>query len=222
MRSFPELYDIAAERKGGAGALEELIPTPRSPAALKKIPDDRYLAGMSRVVFQAGFSWKVIESKWEGFEEAFDGFAPGRCAMMSDDDLDRHLKDTRIVRHAKKILSIRDNAIFVNELTKEHGSAGSYFAGVSPTEYVNLLTDLKKRAARLGGTSAQYFLRQMGVDSFVLSDHVVKALMREGVVTKKPSSQKDLSACQEAFNQWMEEGKASLTKVSRVLAFTVD
>ena len=46
---------------------------------------------MTRAIFQSGFSWKVIEAKWPGFEEAFDGFdvavRPGDGAGVTYDAL---------------------------------------------------------------------------------------------------------------------------------------
>ena len=82
-QDFARIFDMAAARKGGAEALDALLPKPKSKAHLAAIPDDRWLAAMTRAVFQAGFSWNVIETKWPGFEEAFWGFDPGRCSMMS-------------------------------------------------------------------------------------------------------------------------------------------
>lgn len=83
MQTFAEIYAIACERHGGPEALEQELPTPATPEALRAIPDDRWLAGFSRMVFQTGMSWKVIDAKWPGFEEAFQGFDVGRNAMLS-------------------------------------------------------------------------------------------------------------------------------------------
>jgi len=219
---FAEIFAVAAGRKGGAAAFEATLPTLKSAAELAAIPDDRWLAGMTRAIFQAGFSWTVIENKWPGFEAAFWGFDVGRCAMMSDDDLDALLKDTRIVRNGAKIRTVAENAAFLQSLAAEHGSAGKAFADWPPEDFVGLMLLLKKNASHLGGTSAQYFLRQMGVDGFVLSRDVVRALIREGVVDKAPTSQRDLARVQEAFNQWHTESGRPLGAISRTLACSVE
>ncbi len=221
MRKFEEIFSMAAARKGGAEALQGLLSKPKSAAALTKIGDDRWLAGMTRGVFQAGFNWKVIENKWPGFEEAFEGFSPGRWSLMSDEDLDRLVKDTRIVRNAVKILSVRDNAILLTDLAREHGTAARCLGAWPSEDYIGLLELLKKRGGRLGGTTAQYFLRQIGKDSFVLSKDVTTALIREGVVEKAPGSKSSMRAVQNAFNTWSEESGRSLTEISRVLAMSV-
>ena len=221
MQTFAALYGRAAKRKGGAAALEALLPTPLSRVELAKIPDDRWLSMMSRCVFQAGFNWRVVEKKWFGIEEAFGEFYPQRWKFMSDDDIDSLLKDKRIIRHAAKIIAVRDNASFLCDLAEEHGSAARLFADWPAEDYVGLLWLLKKRAARLGGNSAQYFLRSMGKDSFILSHDVVTALIREGVVSAEPKSQRDLKSVQSAFSHWHHESGRPLTHISKVLAFTV-
>ena len=221
MQSFQQLYDYAAHRKGGEEALEALLPTPLSSKALADIPDDRWLAMISRCIFQAGFSWKVIDKKWPGFEEAFAGFHPRRWMFMSDEDFERLLKDTRIVRNGTKVRAVRENATFLCDLAEEHGSAAQFFADWPVENYIELLILLKKRGCRLGGNSAQYFLRFMGKDSFITSNDVIAALIREGVVSTAPKSQRDLRATQQAFNQWMDESGRSMTHISKVLAFTI-
>ena len=221
-RSFEALFALAAARKGGAEAFEQTLPAPKTPAQLAAIPDGRWLAAMTRAVFQAGFSWKVIAAKWPGFEDAFWGFDPGRCSMMSDDDLDTLLKNRGIVRNGAKIRSVTENATFLREQGAEHGSAAKAFANWPAEDFIGLLALLKKRASRLGGTSGQYFLRAMGVDGFVLSRDVVGALIREGVVEKEPTSQRDLARVQEAFNHWRGESDRPLTHISRTLASSIE
>ncbi len=221
MKSFSRLYEHAAARKGGETALEESIGKPKSKAALARIPDDRWLSGMAKSVFQAGFNWKVVENKWQDIEAAYDGFFPYAVALQSDDDLDTLVKDSRVIRQWRKLKAIRANAQYLVDLAAEHGSAAGYFANYPSTEYVGLLDELKKRGAFLGGTTAQYFLRRMGKDSFILSRDVVAALRREKIFDGSPTSRSSLVSIQDAFNGWVEDGGRSLTRVSRVLAFTV-
>ena len=81
MRDFDDIFLIAAERKGGVDAVEALLSKPLPAQALAAIPEDRWLAQIAKSVFQAGFNWKVIDHKWDGFETAFHGFDVGRCAL---------------------------------------------------------------------------------------------------------------------------------------------
>jgi 3-methyladenine DNA glycosylase Tag len=221
-RSFEQLLAIAQARKGGAEAFEATLTAPGSPDQIAAIPDDRWLSNMSMRVFQAGFNWQVVADKWPRFEEVFEGFDLGRMSMMSDDDLDRHLKTDGIIRHGKKLRSIRENAAFLRGLAEQHGTAARAFADWPVEDYVGLLWLLKKRASRLGGTTAMYFLRGMGVDSFVTSIDVGRALIREGIVDKPPASRRDFDAVQAAFNRWREESGRPLNHISRVLACSIE
>ncbi|WPZ36028.1 DNA-3-methyladenine glycosylase I [Thalassobaculum sp. OXR-137] len=220
--SFDDLYARAAARKGGDAALEALLGTPKSAAELAAIPDERWLSDMTRRIFQSGFNWKVIDAKWDGFEAAFWGFDVGRCALMSDEDLDALVSDTRIVRNGAKIRSVRENAAFLQDLAAEYGSAAKCFAEWPAEDYAGLLEMLKKRGSRLGGRVGAIAMRFMGRDGYVLSEDVVTALIREGVVDKEPTSRRDVAAVQAAFNAWAAQSGRPLSHISRVLAFGVD
>lgn len=222
MRDFEEIYDIAAERKGSAAALEGLIgeyPS-KTRAALAATPDDRWLAGMTRVVFEAGFNWRVVDNKWPGFEAAFHAFDPPLNAAMGEEEFDAYLKNTGIVRNAQKVASVRANGQFLVDLARERGSAAAFFADWPDTDFVGLLELMKKRAARCAGESAMRFFRRMGKTSFLTSRDVSTALIEAGVLDAPPRNRKDLRAVQEAFNLWSEHSGRDLTAISRVLAMS--
>jgi 3-methyladenine DNA glycosylase Tag len=223
MGRFEAIYAIAAARKGGPEALEALIAehAPKTQDQIAATPDDRILAMMTERVFQAGFSWKVIENKWPGFELAFNRFDPRSCAGMSEETFDALLKDVRIVRNAQKILSVQANARFLLDLAAEHGSAARALAEWPDDDYAGLLELLKTRASRLGGESAMRFLRSLGKPSFITSRDVTAALIREGVLTRPPSGKRDLRTVQTAFNAWAMESGRDLTAISRVLSMSV-
>ena len=221
MVRFDTIKKKAAARKGGEQALKDLLPQVKDSNQLKKIPDDRWLAEMTKRIFQAGFVWKVIENKWEGFEAAFLAFDPGKLSLLSDDDLGQLTSDKRIVRNGQKIVTVRHNAELIVRLAREHGSAAAFFADWPDDDFIGLLDFLKNQGSRLGGTTAQIFLRSMGRDSFILSKDVAAALVGFGIVDKKPSSKRDLAAVQAAFNGWRTESGWPLAHISRTLACTV-
>ncbi|MEM7523966.1 MAG: DNA-3-methyladenine glycosylase I [Pseudomonadota bacterium] len=223
MRSFDEIFAIAAERHGGADELAAKLTPPKAAEELAATPDDRWLAAMARGVFQAGFSWKVIEAKWPGFETAFKGFDVGACAMMDADWFDALVADTAIVRHAAKIRSVQTNAVFLGDFARSHGGggAGAAVANWPSDDNLGLRALLEPQGARLGGTTGQYMLRFMGKDSFILSRDVVGRLIAEGVVDKPPTSKGAMAAVQGAFNEWSAQSGRSLTEISRVLALSL-
>ncbi len=219
MRSFQEIFDISAERHGGTDALDAMLGKPKTPEELARIPEDRWLAEMSKYIFATGLNWTVIEKKWPGFEEAFHGFDLGRCAFMDDGMFDSLLQDTRIVRHGAKIQSVRDNAAFLLEL-REEGGVGHVLGGWPSDAFADLLEMMKKRGSRLGGMTGAYSMRMLGRDSYILSKDVVARLIAEGVVDKAPGSKSSMKAVQAAFNAWMDQSGRSLTEISRVLALS--
>lgn len=221
MRSFEEILEIAAARKGGRDVvLDGAMPVLDSDA-LAKIPDDRWLAQMARGIFQAGISWKVVETKWPDIEAAFHRFDVGRVAMMSDDWFDELVSDTRVIRSPPKIRAIQENAVLVQETSAEAGSFGRKIGDWPTNDFAGLIRWLGKNGARLGGGTGPYMLRALGKESYILSRDVVARLVEEGVIDKAPTSQKAMVAVQEAFNTWKAQSGRSLTEISRVLAQSI-
>jgi 3-methyladenine DNA glycosylase Tag len=220
MKSFADLRALAVARKGEAALAAHRPSTPDIPLA--DLSDDRLLAIFTRCVFQAGFNWKVIETKWPGFETAFHGFDIGRNAMMSDEDLDRHLTNTGIVRNGAKILTVRDNAIFLSDLAREHGTSAARVIGTWPhSDTIGLFDLLKRRGARLGGATGQYALRFAGYGNFILSPSVVAALNLAGVIDGAASSKAAQKKVQAAFDAWAAESGLGHAEISRILAQAV-
>jgi 3-methyladenine DNA glycosylase Tag len=224
MREFNAIIAMAADRKGGTEALEKLLAETRSaePAVIAAIPDDRILASMTRRVFYAGFSSKVVDAKWDAFEAGFQNFDPHACAFMTEEHFDALLKNPAIVRNGAKIRAVQANAAFILELKSEHGSAARCFAEWPDADYAGLLDMLKKRASHLGGETAMRFLRSIGKPAFVITKDVVAALVREAILERAPGGKRDLATVQLAFNQWSSQSGRDLTEISRILAMTAD
>lgn len=222
MQKFSRIRVRAEERKGGSEELAKLLPPVKSRRQLLAMGDDRYLAMMTRVINQSGFSWKVIERKWPQFEEAFFGFDTFKLGLLSPEQWEAYASDRRVVRNWQKIKALQDNLYFVREIARQHGSFGRFLADWPASDQVGLLDHLKKNAARLGGNSGQYFLRLVGKDGFVLSRDVVAALRGAGVeIDDKPTGKRDLRRVQEAFNAWHAETGLPYAHLSRIAACSV-
>lgn len=221
MAGFAAIRARAETRKGGASVLKELLPEVAGNRALVDVPDDRILARMTERIFCAGFVWRVIEQKWPGFEEAFLNFSPQRLIFEPDEFWERLASDARIVRHAAKIASVRENAAFVSRVANERGSFGRLLAKWPVDDEVGLLAYLAKNGARLGGMTGQYFLRFVGWDAFILSRDVLACLRDAGAeISDKATSKRDLLAAQAAFNTWAKETGLSYTHLSRICAMS--
>jgi 3-methyladenine DNA glycosylase Tag len=222
MTPFKTIRARAEKRKGGPKALEKLLPAKPNVKALAKLSDDRILSEMSQRVFSAGFSWSVIEQKWPGFEKAFLGFKPAKLAFQPDEFWHALLEDKRIVRNGAKIMSVRDNAQFVQAIAREHGSFGKFLSNWPASDEIGLLDLLTKRGSRLGGNTGQMFLRFVGWDGFVTSRDVVACLRDAGIdIAEEVKSKGDLARVQAAFNAWAEETRLPYTHLSRICALSV-
>jgi DNA-3-methyladenine glycosylase I len=119
-----------------------------------------YFEVMTKAVFQSGMSWSVIEGKWDGFREAFQGFDPSAVARFTPDDVDRLLQDTRIVRNRRKVEATVDNALEMEALDREHDGFRTYLR--SHGSFDETVADLKRHFRFLGDTGAYYFLHVVG------------------------------------------------------------
>ena len=219
---FKAIRDRAEKRKGGAKALEKLLPKKPDMKALAKVTDDRILAEMTQRVFSAGFAWSVIENKWPGFEKAFLEFKPAKLIFQPDDFWEALLSDTRIVRNGAKIASVRENAVFVQEIAKEHGSFGKFLAKWPSSDQIGLLDLLTKRGSRLGGNTGQMLLRFIGWDGFVTSQDVVACLRDAGLdIAAEVKSKGDLAKVQAQFNAWAAETGLPYMHLSRICAMSI-
>ena len=221
MTTFAEIEALAAKRKGGAKALEKLLPKPRSSAALAKIPDDVYLSTMAKQIFRSGFVWKIVDYKWPALEEAFAGFDPEIVAGLGDREIEEMLTDPRVIRHREKIESVRANAAWVLRVAHEHGGFGGFLGAWPSDDVVGLWRKLAEDGRRLGGWSGPVFLREVGKDTFLMTPDVAKALRRAKVFKGEPTTKKNLAAIQAAFNAWRKETRRPLCQLSRILAFSV-
>ncbi len=119
-----------------------------------------YLEAMSRAIFTAGISWKVVEAKWEGIREAFAGFDVDTVAAMSPEDVDRLAGDTRVIRNRRKIEGVVDNAARLLELDSAPGGFAAYLR--SHPGFQETVADLRRNFKFLGEFTAYYFLAAVG------------------------------------------------------------
>lgn len=220
LEKFADIYQRAAERKGGEAQLEALLATPLSTEAIAAISDDRWLSAFSMKIFQSGISWQVVRNKWPNFEEVFFGFRIEPLLMLSDEQWDEKASDTRIIRHHAKVMSIRENAKMIHSVSTQHGSFGQMVANWPKDDITGLWSFLKKHGSRLGGNTGPYSLRQLGVDTFILSGDVEAYLRNCKVIEGGKETKKSQQAVTLAFAKWQQESGRSLTAISQTIAFS--
>ncbi len=218
--AFDVIYQRACDRKGGKQALESLLGAPLSKAKVAKIRDDRFLAEMTKKVFQSGFVWRVIEKKWPDFEDVFFGFDIEKILLMPDEMLEQKASDKRIVRNYKKVMTVRDNALMIKDIRHSHGSFAQFVNEFGPGNITRLWRKLKQHGARLGGNTGPYMLRSMGVDTFLLSQDVEDYLRKHDIISGGAHTNRSLDAMDETFHDWHQQSQRSLQQISRIVAFS--
>ena len=119
-----------------------------------------YLEVMSKVVFQSGMSWKVVESKWPGTNEAFHGFDVDRVAHRSDGEVDALCEDPRVIRNRRKLQAVVTNADRLLQLDEEHGGFVNYLRAHG--DYWAAAKAIRKDFKFLGDMGIYYFMYVVG------------------------------------------------------------
>lgn len=115
-----------------------------------------YLEILTKAMFQAGVSWKLVDDKWPAFREVFADFDPKKVAAFDQADVERLLQDARILRSPKKIQGTIENAKAILAIDSEFKGFKNYLR--SKGSYKSLSTDMRKRFKYIGELSVYYFL----------------------------------------------------------------
>lgn len=142
--------------------------------------------------FQSGLSWRTILAKREAFREVFHQFDFNRVARFTARDVERLMKDERIIRHRGKIEAVVNNARRAQELVQREGSLGAFLWRYEPRPDQNhtpqtastsveseaLSKDLKKLGWKFVGPTTVYaFMQAMGL----INDHAATCVIRPQV-----------------------------------------
>jgi 3-methyladenine DNA glycosylase Tag len=119
-----------------------------------------YLDAMARVMFQTGISWRVVEAKWPGIQEAFRGFDPAKVSRYTTRDINRLMGDTRVIRNRKKLEAIVGNARRMRELDAEHKGFKKYLDSLG--DFENTKKEIHKQFAFMGDAGTWFFLWMVG------------------------------------------------------------
>ncbi len=87
---------------------------------------------------------------------------------MPDEMLAAKAQDPRIIRNLNKVLTIRHNAMMIDELSRQHGSFSALVAQWPTSDIIGLWQLLKSSGARLGGDTGPYTLQSHGQRYFFI------------------------------------------------------
>jgi len=125
--------------------------------------DDAYFENITRVIFLAGLSWKMINKKWPDFKKAFKNFSVDNVAKFSEQNLQQLMSDAGIVRNRAKIIATINNAKQFQNIKKQYGSFQQYLDSLDKSDnYALVIKELGKKFNRIGPSSARIFLYSAG------------------------------------------------------------
>lgn len=221
LEPFQRIYQRACERKGGPQVLGASLSKPMTIKQLSKVGDDRFLAEFSKKVFQSGFVWRVVRNKWPDFERVFFKFDIEKILLIPDEMLEQKATDPSIIRNYMKVRTIRDNAVMIDAVAREHGSFAKFVADWPSEDIIGLWAYLKKNGARLGGNTGPYSLRAIGKDTFILSNDVVGYFTKRNIISGSAQSKRSLTAIQQSFNELQQQSGRSLQELSIIISKSV-
>jgi len=131
------------------------------PPRLTPEGDTGYLEELTKAIFRAGFSWRVVRDKWDNFQRSFDGFDVARVAGFGVPDISRLFEDASIVRNRQKILATVENARTMLALAGQHGSFHAYLRSLDHLQYHARVKVLTAQFKNLGRTGAFVFLHSV-------------------------------------------------------------
>ena len=152
--------------------------------------DQRLFEKVCLESFQSGLSWRTILNKRDAFRAAFDQFDFHKVALYQQEDVERLLQNSAIVRNRRKIDAVINNAQRAIEMQQEEGSLAAFFWGYEAKESVEPQTQttsvesialskaLKKKGWKFVGPTTMFaFLQSMGF----INDHEYDCCIREEI-----------------------------------------
>jgi DNA-3-methyladenine glycosylase I len=127
--------------------------------------------------FENGLSWAIVFDKRDHLRAAFHGFDPAAVAAMTDDDVERLMADTSIVRNRRKIEATLHNARVLSKHSlaqlvwqhrpREHHRLRTWDDGrMTSPESHRLATSLREAGFRLvGPVVAHSFMQTVGIEN---------------------------------------------------------
>jgi len=126
--------------------------------------DAGYFEKITQAVFQSGFSWQVIRTKWPNFQKACADFDVDTVASFTDEDLERLVEDKGIVRNGRKIKATITNARICQDIIVQHGSLVNWLRTMDGQDYYGRSKQFCKQFKFMGPMGAYFFFWSVGED----------------------------------------------------------
>ena len=127
-------------------------------------PVDRgYFENLTRIIFQAGLNWKVVDKKWPNFKEAFKDFSVDSISNFKKNEVEQLMNNKGIIRNRAKIVATINNAKEFQKIILKNRSFRNYLDSLDKSNnYTHVIKELSSKFSRLGPSSASLFLYSVG------------------------------------------------------------
>ncbi|MEJ7768357.1 MAG: DNA-3-methyladenine glycosylase I [Chitinophagaceae bacterium] len=151
--------------------------------------DDRLFERLILEINQAGLSWTTILKKKANFFKAFDKFNIRKVSCFKQEEFDRLMQDTGIIRNRLKIAAAIENAKSILLLQEEYGSFSNWLKHHHPLTRLEWVKLFKKTFRFTGGEIVNEFLLSTG---YLPGAHIESCPIYKKVLSKKPMWNKKL------------------------------
>lgn len=141
--------------------------------------DDELFGRLILEINQAGLSWTTILNKQANFNAAFSNFDIAKIANYTDQDRDRLLNNSGIIRNRLKINAVIYNAQQIVKIQSEFGSFKSWLDSYK-TLNLNAWVKLFKTTFKFtGGEITKEFLKSTGT---IKGAHIDSCLIYKNII----------------------------------------
>ena len=111
---------------------------------------------------QAGLSWTTILKKRAGFRRAYEGFDVDTVAAYREEDRNRLLADSGVIRNRRKIDAAIANARRIADMRESHGSFHAWLAAHHPRSHPEWTRLFRQTFVFTGPLIVEEFLMSTG------------------------------------------------------------
>lgn len=124
--------------------------------------DDELFGRLLLEINQAGLSWTLMLRKQDNFRKAYSNFSIEKVAVYGEEDIQRLLTDSGIIRNRLKINAAVFNAKRILEVKQEYGTFKNWLDAQHPLPREEWVRLFKKNFRFVGGEIVREFLMSTG------------------------------------------------------------
>ncbi len=124
--------------------------------------DEAFFELLTKFIFYAGFSKRVVNRRWVAFQDAFCAFQIGRVASFDEVHAEWLVRqDSGIIRNTRKVHATIVNARVCMELVARYGSLQEFVNRVCSQSPSDGQTRLRKTFSLVGESTALALWREL-------------------------------------------------------------